>query len=236
MMTSKIYIIIAVIALTLASPASSPHALKLGPDGLETAPLPYPAQAITASTQVDLDGDGQPERLIITSAGQAEILSGAKMRWQSPPAWQVRQASIADLNQDGHPEAVLLVWRPFKPWPVDKWLPSGGRINSFHNPDGYSCHLILVGWYQNTIRERWAGSALAEPIKAFAATDISFSGKQVLISLDGSYDRPIGEPATTLKVWEWNGFGFTVISKLDGRFTQLTTIRNDNGQALILTR
>jgi hypothetical protein len=234
MMTRQIYIIIAIAALTLASPASTPRAMKLDPTGLEITPLPSTAQVITASTQADLDGDGLSERIIVTSAGQAAILSGTNLRWQSPKGWQVRQALIADLNQDGFSEVVLLVWRPFKPWPVDKWLPNGGRINRFHNQAGLSCHLILIGWYQNTFRERWAGSALAEPIQRFAATDLSASGKQFLVTLDGSYDTPIGAPATQLKVWEWNGFGFTVISKVDGRFTQLAIIRDDNRQALIL--
>lgn len=233
-MLRRIYFFITLTALALAGPGTSPRTWELSPTGLNSVQLPADAVAITAPTQADLDGDGLPEKLVISDSGQAVISSGAKLRWQSPQAWQVRQALIADLNQDGRMEAVLLVWRPFKPWPVDTWLPNGGRINSFHNAEGLSCHLILIGWYQNEFRERWAGSALAEPIQTFAVADLSGSGKQSLITLEGSYDAPPGSPADQLKVWEWNGFGFRVVSKIAGTFSNLVITHSGDGHAIIV--
>ena len=233
-MLRKTYLYLAIVTLLLVSPASIPRAWKLTPAGLESESLPTSLVTITPPVQADLDGDGLPERVNISKDGQATLLRGEKLVWQSPQTWQVRQALIADLNQDGRWEAVLLVWRPFKPWPVDNWLPSGGRINNFHNQAGLSCHLILIGWYQNAYRELWAGSALAEPIRAFAAADLSGTGKQVLVTLDDSYDAPPAAPASQLKVWEWNGFGFRVVSKIEGRFDRLMIARAADGQALIL--
>ena len=142
---------------------------------------------------------------------------------------------MADLNQDGLPEVVMLVWRPFKPWPVDTWLPHGGRIDNFHDSAGRSCHLILIGWTKNSYRERWAGSALAEPIETFAVADLADSGEQLLVTLESEYDDPPSAPARRLKVWEWNGFGFTVVSQIQGTFNQLAIARAGNGQLLILT-
>lgn len=234
-MLQKKHILITIAALILASPARSPQVWTLGPAGLEIAPLPSSVVSVSAAMQADLDRDGQAESLTISPCGLGAILSGKTLRWQSPQAWQVRQALIADLNQDGQLEAAFLVWRQFKPWPVDAWLPNGGRLNGFHNSSGLSCHLILIGWFQDAFRERWAGSALAEPIQAFAAADLAISGKQMLVTLDGSYDAPPGSPATQLKVWEWNGFGFTVVAKLSGRFDQLVITQSIVGQALILS-
>ena len=158
-----------------------------------------------------------PETLTLT-AGRVVIATESKARWQSPPAWQVEQAQITDLNRDGIPEATLLVWRPFKPWPVDTWLPNGGRIESFHDREGRSCHMILIGWKQGSFRELWAGSAMAEPVNNFAVADLVGNDRQVLVTLEGKYDDPPSVPSRRLKVWEWNGFGFTVVHELADSF------------------
>ena len=189
-------------------------------------------QPVSALMQADFDGDGRIERLSLLN-GHATLQTDAQIRWQSPQTWQVRQAEVADLNGDGLPEAVLLVWRPFKSWPVDQWLPNGGRIDQFHNADGFSCQLILVGWYQNSFRERWAGSALAEPVKSFAVVDLSGNGKQLLVTLEASYEDAESLPARRLKVWEWNGFGFRVVYQMDGSFSQMVIARAGAGLILL---
>jgi hypothetical protein len=219
-------------ALLLVSPAPL-RAWELKDSKLNPLALPPQTQIVQPTTSIDFDGDGTSETLALTS-GQAVIQSDGQIRWQSPASWDVRQAQIADLNRDGLPEAVLLVWRPFKPWPVDTWLPHGGRIEGFHDAAGRSCHLILIGWGNGTFRERWAGSALAEPVKTFAVADLTGNGKQFLVTLDSSYADPLSAPARQLKVWEWNGFGFTVVSHLQGAFSQLAIAMDLSGQALIL--
>jgi hypothetical protein len=141
---------------------------------------------------------------------------------------------ITDLNRDGLLEAALLVWRPFKPWPVDAWLPNGGRINNFHDSSGRSCHIILIGWYQEAFRERWAGSALAEPVNSFAAVDLIQNGMQYLVTLEGAYDDLPSAPSRRIKVWEWNGFGFSVVSESEGAFSLMATAQAQDGRVLIL--
>jgi hypothetical protein len=231
-MFRRIYLLLGLAAFMLVSPAPI-HSWHLADSTLKPVSLPPGMHPIAPPDSVDFDGDGIPEVLTLTK-GQAAIQSGGQVRWKSPQAWQVRQARIADLNRDGLMEAVLLVWRPFKPWPVDNWLPHGGRIDNFHDSDGMSCHLILIGWSKNSFRERWAGSALAEPIESFAVADLTGSGEQFLVTLESGYDDPPSAPARLLKVWEWNGFGFTVVSKEAGLFSQLVIARADNGQMLIL--
>jgi len=226
------FLSLVLLALSLVAPASL-RAWRLTAGGLELVSLPVWTSALHPVTSADFDGDGQSESLVL-SAGRAAILTGGQIRWQSPAAWQVRQAEIADLNRDGQPEAVLLVWRPFKPWPVDQWLPNGGRIREFQNAAGQSCHLILIGWYQNAFRERWAGSALAEPLKSFAVANLTGERQSVLVALEGEYDEPASAPARRLKIWEWNGFGFSVVSSLDGSFGQLTLVQAEIGQNFVL--
>jgi hypothetical protein len=237
-MSRKKFLLLALAVLMLISPAPTPYghtarAWKLTDSMLEPLPIPPDARPLAGPTSLDFDSDGIPETLTLANS-QAALYSDGQIRWQSPPAWQVRQAQVADLNRDGLPEVVLLVWRPFKPWPVDAWLPNGGRINSFHDSGGMSCHIILIGWYRNSFRERWAGSALAEPVKTFAVADLTGSGKQFLVTLESVYDDPPSAPARQLEVWEWNGFGFTIVSKTTGSFSQLEIARAENGQILIL--
>jgi hypothetical protein len=232
MMFRRIFLLLGFTAFTLVSPAPL-RAWQLVNSTLKPAPLPPGAQLVGSAASVDFDGDGSAETLALENS-RAVIQSDGQVRWESPQTWQVREAQIADLNRDGQPEAVLLVWRAFKPWPIDTWLPNGGRINKFHDSAGMSCHLILIGWYKGSFRERWAGSALAEPVKAFAVADLTGNGEQLLLTIESEYNDPISAPARRLKVWEWNGFGFTIVSQMQGTFNQLTIARTSNGQPLIL--
>ena len=233
MMLHRTFLLVGIAALTLVSPAPI-RAWQLTDSELKAVSMPAELQPVPPVMSADFDGDGQPETLTLAN-GHAAIHSVDLIRWQSPPTWLVQQAIIADLNHDGLPEVVLLVWRQFKPWPVDKWLPTGGRIRNFHDSADRSCHIILIGWSQNAFRERWAGSALAQPVKDFAAADLTGNGKQLLVTLEAEYDDSPSASARNLKVWEWNGFGFTVVSQLQGSFSQLAIAKAGNGQMSILT-
>ncbi len=167
--------------------------------------------------------------------GRVRIMSGDTIRWQSPSEWNVRQVGLSDLNQDGAVEAVLLVWRPFKSWPVDRWLPNGGRIDEFMNAQGDSCHIILIGWHREKFTERWAGSALAQPIMTFKLVDTNRDGFDELITLESTYETAGVSPANALNIWEWNGFGFSLVSRLEGNFQELFVVQNTDNHILLLT-
>jgi len=209
------------------------RAFNLGPNGLIQESMPIGIRTVPTLRAGDLDGNGTSEALDLTR-GRLTIFSGRETAWQSPAEWQITQADIADLNQDGHLEIALLVWRPFRSWPVDQWLPHGGRIADFQNAEGQSCQIILIGWKINGYRELWAGSAMAEPIKFFAAADLDGDNNQELVALEGRYSDSRSALARTLKVWEWNGFGFTVVSTLDGEFNTITLVQANNKRILIL--
>lgn len=198
------------------------------------AAIPSGAPASPAKPCADLNADGNVECLTLHN-GQADIqTSSAAFLWQSPPEWRVQQAALTDLNRDDTPEAALLVWRPFSPWPIDRYLPHGGRIAGFHDRQGSSCHLILIGWNGKRYGELWAGSALARPLRAFHAADLDGDGRQELVVLEGEYKDPAHLPARTLAVWEWNGFGLSLLARQTGRFHHLDIVPGAAG-AVILT-
>lgn len=218
--------------LLQVSPARE-QAWRLDANGLQAGPVPARSLPLLRTDQADFKGDGRLETLSVTE-GQVRLLFGQTVVWQSPPDWQVSQAVIADLIHSGHPQAALLVWRPMRPWPVDRWLPHGGRIQSFHNDSGQSCQLILIGWRRDAFTEVWAGSALADPILSFAAADLDGSGQQKLVTLEGAYADPRYAPAHDLKVWEWNGFGFSVVDSIQRTFTKMVLVKDENGHIWIL--
>lgn len=218
--------------LLQVSPARE-QAWHLDASGLRGGPVPARTFPLKFTNQADFKGDGRLETLNVTD-GRARLLIGQAVAWQSPPDWQVSQALISDVIHSGRPQAALLVWRPIRPWPVDKWLPHGGRIQSFHNSRGQSCQLILIGWQRGEFTEIWAGSALADPILAFAAADLDGSGEEKLVTLEGSYADPSYALAHDLKIWEWNGFGFSVVDSVQGTFTKMVLAKDENSRIWIL--
>jgi hypothetical protein len=195
--------------------------------GLSTMPV---KKMMTA----DLNGDGTNECLLV--AGQQLQITdcAAKVFWESPQTWQVKEAQIGDLNHDGKPEAVLLVWRPFKPWPIDSFVPSGGRIKDFHNKQGLSCHVILIGWKRGGYNEVWAGSSLIRPVEQLYTVDLDNDGSQELVALEGFYDadRPGGE----LTVWKWNSFGFILADEQKQNYSKLQVIGSDTEKWILVQK
>ena len=130
-------------------------------------------------------------------------------------------------------EVILLVWRPFQPWPVDRFTPYGGRIDTFHDDQGNSCQVILVGWQRGAFRELWAGSAMIRPLFNLTLADLDHDGRQELAALESTYEKP-GQ-AIALTVWGWQGFGFTLIDRLEGPFQDLQ-IGADDFNTWLITR
>jgi hypothetical protein len=152
--------------------------------------------------------------------------TGEIILWQSNSEWKVKEVLTSDLNNDGKTELVLLVWRPFKPWPIDVFLPSGGRISAFHDNQNMSSHLILIGWDGNRYREFWAGSALADPISNIRSISIDDGHTLELIAIEGRYNHVDG--GGNITSWVWNGFGFDLQKRISGNFSNYGLIKSDS--------
>lgn len=226
------HLVLALLALSLISPARL-EAWSYTSGQFQRATLPPQSHLLVSSSQADLDNDGVLEELVLLDK-RALIISSGKTAWISPDGWQVVQASFTDLNHDGRPEVTLLVWRAFQPWPIDRYLPHGGRIQDFHNSDGMSCHLILISWQRGALREQWAGSALADPLRSFIAADLDGDGRQELLALESRYDDPSSAPSRALTAWEWNGFGFTLLARHPGRFLDFIVVQQGANDPILL--
>ena len=151
--------------------------------------------------------------------------------WRSPQGWQVKEAFFSDLNRDGTFELTLLVWRSFKPWPVDRFMPSGGRIDTHQDSEGNSCHLILLAVNDGSPREIWAGSALASPLHSLAAVDLNGDGYQELAAIE--YDYNSRSTSGSIVVWKWNGFGFSLVDRKEGPFRSLNILQKDKSTIML---
>lgn len=205
--------------------------------------MPSHISPILPKSEADLDLDGSAECLRLTDQ-QASILKApcdqltpeTPIAWQSPKEWQVIQAHIADFNRDSIPEVSLLVWREFRPWFIDRYLPHPGRIDSFHNEQNQSCHVILIGFRRGAYGELWAGSAMADPLLAFLPADVDGNGREELIALESRYTDSPGKPARALTAWEWNGFGFTLLAREMGAFRLMQAVSDPSGRIWIITQ
>lgn len=227
-LTVWLILLLVMLALANVSPTS---ASIWGFDGAELLPLEnsdgFISPTVLSPTQnITLAGQeyclkNEDEKLTIFACNpQLDAPS-----WHSPDEWQVKEAFFSDLNRDGENEATLLVWRPFKPWPVDQFMPHGGRIASFQNEEGMSCHLILIGLVNGEFRELWAGSSLADPIHSLQAVDLDGDGYQELAALEYPYDGKPSQSAIT--IWAWNGFGFSLSDRQDGTYASLLVKQSD---------
>lgn len=158
--------------------------------------------------------------------------SEGEISWQSPREWQVREAFFSDLNRDGEQELSLLVWREYRPWPVDRLLHFDSLTQNFHNEAGESCQLILLKWESGTFKEAWAGSALAAPIHDIQVLDLDGDGYQELAAIEQSYDA--NSKVSSVVVWHWNGFGFSLDTRLEGRYTDLWTLHDQKRAWLVI--
>lgn len=224
-----------------ASAQAQPPGWRLaGETWSEAAALPGAARLAPPGAAELIPGMG--EWRLRLAAGRVSLLDAdGRAVWGSPAGWQVRQALFSDLNRDGRMEAALLVWRAFEPWPVDRYLTSGGRIEGFHDAAGRACHLILIGWEprgshaaETRPREVWAGSALSRPLLAFGALDLDGDNRQELVALEGEYDRPAFSGGS-LTAWEWNGFGFTLLARQPGAFRRLGAVSDAQGKTVVIT-
>jgi hypothetical protein len=145
--------------------------------------------------------------------------------------WRVTASALADVTGDGLPEWALLVWRPWRDWPIQRWSSTASPIASFHDAAGNSCHLILLDPRDG--HQIWAGSALPAPLLTLAVGDMDGDMHDEVVALEGDYITGREGPATYVVVWKWNGFGFTLEWRSPpGAFRQLG-LTNAEGDSIL---
>jgi len=194
------------------------------------ASLPCSSPAAPASWQIYVLHEGSFVQSV-SSSPVSPPYPHASPTSQIPPTWRVTAAALADVTGDGASEWVLLVWRPWRDWPIQSWLPAPSPIAGFHDAAGDSCHLILLDPADG--REIWAGSALPAPLLALAVGDVDGDGHNEVVTLEGNYAAGRYGPAAHVSVWRWNGFGFTLQYRSPpGVFRELRLTDQDKGGIL----
>lgn len=151
--------------------------------------------------------------LALTSGGRdGPPVGGGCRALQVPAAWSVRSAVLADATNDGTPECVLVVWRPWRDWKTRVWAGTPGPTAPWRDARGRSAHVALLaplggGRY----RERWVGSALAQP--ALAARVERDGRGAVLVVDEGSYAGGPDGGVRAVSRWRWTGFGFRLVGR-----------------------
>ncbi len=166
-------------------------ALEGGAPASETVPPPW-ADWHARAFGADISGDGVPDRALVGDR-RFTLWAGEDSEpvFSSPDEWLVSDGRLADLDGDGRPEVVLLVWRAAnfgssRPFWVEE--PAGA--------EEFTQHLFVLGWQEGGLRPRWMSSQTGVEI---AAMDVDGDGRLVLTDRAGARTW-----------WRWGSWGFVL--------------------------
>lgn len=173
--------------------------------GGEGATLPNPRPR---AGEIDLTGDGVPERVTLTDATVTITQEGVAV-WQSPENWRVVDMALGDPNDDGRGEVMLAFWRD--------------------DADGVpQSHPFIIGYRGGSHRTLWGGSAVREPIHELALGDVDGDGIEELVVLEA-----YSQMERTISVWDWHGWGFSLRWRSEpGAYTDLRLPPSNSSEAV----
>ena len=137
------------------------------------------------TVEADLDGDGATDELCVERR-KLSVSDAVGRGWHSGGDWLVQDALVGDINHDGVPELVLLVWkrgsygsqRPF--WVErDEW--------------DFSQHIFIYQWRDGRPKALWMSSRLPLSVAAFS---LDAKGTLTVVTPEGETSR-----------WVWLSWG-----------------------------
>jgi hypothetical protein len=207
--------VMALTTMSRAGPAAAPtsemrtyacdragcRALTVAPYGAAQRPA---APVRFESGEIDLTGDGVPERIVRKGAQVIVEASGAEV-WRSPSHWDVVDVALGDPNDDGRGEILLAFWRP-----DDDGVPGS--------------HPFIVGFRGGIYRTLWGGSAVTDSIHEIALGDVDGDGAQNLVVIETSGAK------RDVAVWRWHGWGFSLVWRSEaGNYHDLIILPGEDG-------
>lgn len=91
---------------------------------------------------------------------------------------------------------------------------------------------VLIGCRLARLEAGPGGAPVNPPDKA----DLNGDGRQELAALEGNYAQSRRLPALALTAWEGNGFGFTLIDRVEGPFRSMRLLEGEVKAAYISVR
>ena len=161
---------------------------------------PTAAQVISG----DIDGNDLREKYML-GKNQLQVFEDSHLIWHTPKEWQVKQIKLADADNNGQKELLLVVWKEgsfgkSKPF----WITGAD--------DEYSCHLFLYRLAAGKMRAVWCSSALEHPIIRLDVKDSNADGLNELQVTEGprygfayALRQYLSQQDT---LWGWNDWGF----------------------------
>ncbi|MEK7623283.1 MAG: CapA family protein [Patescibacteria group bacterium] len=174
-------------------------------DRLKMTPEAF-ARFRVESPMVDLNHNAIPEAYAIQT-GRFILTEEERILWSTPETWWVDDVVFADSTNDGIIDINLSVWKAgnfgsSKPFWVDE------------NDKTIKNHFFIFNVMEDgQVRPVWQSSNLEAPNCTLAITDYDGDGDNELLSVEGSYGRRCEIEEGRLSVWEWNGWGFSLVQK-----------------------
>ncbi len=139
----------------------------------------------------DLTGDGNKEFITLNN-GTLRIYRDDNEVYFSNPDWNIADAAIGDPNHDGRSDVITAVWK----------LCSEGTLVS---------HPYIIGYRGGSFHTIWGGSEFAHGIEELILVDFDGDGNQSLVIIEAVIPGSgPGAMLTTVSVWDWNGWGFSL--------------------------
>ncbi len=146
----------------------------------------------------DTDGNEMVESYQLTN-NQVRVWEGQQMIWESPAEWRIEQFLLADADNDGREELLMLLWKYGSYGDVEPfWLEQEDQT--------YSCHLFMYRLQSGRMRAVWCSSALDPPLQSIGVN----TGPDHTLSLVAREKSgwPLYNPRSS---WQWQDWGFTRI-------------------------
>lgn len=154
-----------------------------------------------------------------------------------PKTWDVRSRAYGDITGDGRPECILVVWRPWKDWPIARWAKKTTPIRENRDRQGDSAHVAILQPLKTSsspnYRRMWVGSALFQPVTRVRLVKPpepskppesseplgprhhtqAFRSDAQLLVWETTYEAGRHAQPVAKSWWEWTGFGFNLLRR-----------------------
>ncbi|HQE23618.1 MAG TPA: hypothetical protein PLM20_06920 [Syntrophomonadaceae bacterium] len=154
----------------------------------------------------DSDGDGQLE-IYQLAESQVTVTTEDAILWESDPAWKVTDLVLADADNDGQEEMLLVLWKKGS-FGTSKPMWMKGEDTEYSN------HLFMYRLVAGRMKPVWCSSAIEYPILRLQVEDHDDDGLQELLVTEG----PAAGPFYSIRqlfykkhtTWQWQEWGFAL--------------------------